>query len=154
MTTHAKSHLPKTLDSTKTSKMLVDALESASRRLSSNDAVYQWGHMGQCNVGHVVQSLTGLTSAEIVESVDYQLDEWSEHANDYCPTSGRSVDSLFTTLQQYGLSRSDLIDLEHLSNTDVLKNLPGGFRYLRRNNRHDVSQYMLSFAGLLEGNSL
>ena len=105
------------------------------------------GVMGQCNVGHF-QSLTGLTSAEIVESVDYQLDEWSEHANDYCP-SGRSVDSLFTTLQQYGLSSELISNIFRI----LMFCLPGGFRYLRRNNS-DVSQYMLSFAGLLEGNSL
>ena len=34
---------------------------------------YQWGHMGQCNAGHLIQTITGMSSYEIVKSIDFQL---------------------------------------------------------------------------------
>jgi len=48
------------------------------------------------------------------------------------------------------LSHSDIVQLENLSDRKVLGNLNGGFRYLERNRREHVVEYMLSFADLLE----
>ena len=74
--------------------------------------------MGQCNVGHLVQTVTGLSSFEIVESIDFQLDEWSEHAIDYC-SCRKKVDDIFITMQRYGLSHSDIVKLENLSDKTI-----------------------------------
>jgi hypothetical protein len=49
------------------SKSLSEALEIVAERLSSG-APYQWGHMGQCNCGHVAQVLTNKTAREIHQS--------------------------------------------------------------------------------------
>ena len=54
-------------------------LFAPSHRLSQEDVDYQWGHMGQCNAGHLIQTITGMSSYEIVESIDFHMDEWSEH---------------------------------------------------------------------------
>ena len=139
-----------TFDPSTSRSFLVDALRATSERLEKEDTKYQWGHMGQCNAGHLIQTVTGMDSFEIVQSVDFQLDEWSEHATDYCSCTGSKVDDIFLTMERYGMSHSDIVKLENLSDKAILDNLNGGFRYLRRNVREDVIEYMRSFADLLE----
>ena len=131
-------------------RFLIDALRETSKRLSKDDVEYQWGHMGQCNAGHLIQTITGMSSYEIVESIDFQLDEWSEHATDYCSKTGCKVDDIFLTIEKHGMTHKDIVKLENLSDRKVLDNLEGGFRHLERNNRLDVVEYMNSFADLLE----
>ena len=142
--------IPQTFNTTHSKRFLVDALRATSTRLEDTNAAYQWGHMGQCNAGHLIQTITGMSSFQIVESVDFQLDEWSEHAMDYCSCTGSKVDDIFLTMERYGMSHSDIVKLENLSDKAILDNLSGGFRYLRRNIREDVIEYMRSFADLLE----
>ena len=139
-----------TVNRTSTKSFLIDALRATSKRLENEDVQYQWGHMGQCNAGHLIQTLTGMSSFEIVESVDFQLDEWSEHAVDYCSCTGNKVDDIFLSIEKQGLSHSDIVKLENLSDRKVLENLDGGFRYLERNRREHVVEYMRSLADLLE----
>ena len=134
----------------KTKRFLIDALRQTSNRLLDDQVEYQWGHMGQCNAGHLIQTLTGLSSFEIVESIDFQLDEWSEHAIDYCSNTGCKVDDIFLTIEKHGMTHEDIVKLENLSDRKVLNNLDGGFRHLERNNRNHVIDYMNSFADLLE----
>ena len=67
-----------TFDPSTSRSFLVDALRATSERLEKEDTKYQWGHMGQCNAGHLIQTVTGMDSFEIVQSVDFQLDEWSQ----------------------------------------------------------------------------
>ena len=139
-----------TINRTSTKSFLIDALRATSKRLENEDVQYQWGHMGQCNAGHLIQTLTGMSSFEIVESVDFQLDEWSEHAVDYCSCTGNKVDDIFLSIEKQGLTHTDIVKLENLSDRKVLENLEGGFRYLERNRREHVVEYMRSFADLLE----
>jgi hypothetical protein len=133
-----------------TKLVLVDALRKTSDRLENPEIDYQWGHMGHCNAGHLIQTLTGMSSFEIVESIDFELDEWSEHAIDYCSKTGCKVDDIFITIERYGVTHNDIVKLEYLSDRRVLENLEGGFRYLQRNERNDVIEYMRSYADLLE----
>lgn len=133
---------------------LVDALRHTSNRLSRDDVEYQWGHMGQCNAGHLIQTITGMSSYEIVKSIDFKMDEWSEHAKDYCSKSGCKVDDIFYAIESLGMTHQDIVDLENLSDRKVLDNLNGGYRPLCRNNKHDVIDYMKSLADLLEKKQL
>ncbi len=142
-----ETHIASTVSS---NHFLVDALRSTSKRLVRDDVEYQWGHMGQCNAGHLIQTITGMSSYEIADSVDFQLDEWSEHARDYCSNTGSKVEDLFRVIESHGMSHSDIVHLENLSDKKVLDNLEGGFRYLRRNVKEDVADYMRSFADLIE----
>ena len=139
-----------TTNKDKTKRFLIDALRQTSNRLLDDQVEYQWGHMGQCNAGHLIQTLTGLSSFEIVESIDFQLDEWSEHAIDYCSNTGCKVDDIFLPIEKHGMTHEDIVKLENLSDRKVLNNLDGGCRHLERNNRNDVIDYMNSFADLLE----
>lgn len=128
---------------------LVKALRETSTRLAGG-ARYEWGHMGRCNCGHLVQTLTNMTDHEIAQSVDFELDEWTEYAQDYCEGSGHKVEDLFIILQDVGFSHQDVIHLENLSDRRVLTRLPGGRRYLQRNNVADVTLYMQTMANMLE----
>lgn len=130
----------------KNPELLKDALLTTARRITEGRSNYQWGHMGRCNVGQLVQTLTGMDSARIVASANLHLDEWSEHARTYCENTGHDVEDLFRELSSYGFSSQDVMNLEYLSDRRVLENLEGGFRYLERNNKKDVALYMETLA--------
>jgi hypothetical protein len=127
---------------------LIHALRVTAERLEEG-ARYEWGHMGRCNCGHLVQTITEMSDYEIARSVDFQLDEWSEHAQDYCAGTGHKVDQLFLTLQEMGFGYQDVIHLENLSDSRVLARL-GERRYLRRNCREDAVLYLRTMASMLE----
>ncbi|MFZ4478198.1 MAG: hypothetical protein ACOYPR_23600, partial [Saprospiraceae bacterium] len=60
------------------------------------------------------------------------------------------IDLVLEKLMDAGLQPSDVQHLEYLSDKTVLKNLAGGFRWLKRNKREDVIAYFEAFAQLLE----
>ncbi len=128
---------------------LIDALRTTAQRLNQG-AKYEWGHMARCNCGHLVQTLTGMNDYEIAKSIDFQLDEWTEYAQDYCTYSGHKVEDLFVTLANVGFDQADVIHLENLSDPRVLNHLGSERRYLQRNRAEDAMRYMWALADLLE----
>ena len=130
-------------------KPIVDLLRETAERLDDG-ARYEWGHMGRCNCGHLVQTLTDLNDRQIAESVDHQLDEWSEHAKDYCAQTGSLVDDLFSALAEVGFTHKDVIALEYLTDSRVLAELGPRGKSLRRNYAPDVSLYMRTLASVIE----
>lgn len=128
---------------------LIAALRETADRLDAG-ARYEWGHMGRCNCGHLVQTVTQLTDREIVRSIDHQLDEWTEHANDYCAGTGHKVEDLFAALDAIGFYADDVRHLEYLSDPRVLDRLPAASRHLRRNQAEDVCLYLRTLADTLD----
>jgi hypothetical protein len=128
---------------------IVSLLRKTADRLDSG-VRYEWGHMGRCNCGHLVQTITQMTDRQIAASVDHQLDEWSEHAKDYCAQTGSKVDDLFVALSEVGFHHRDVIALEYLSDPRVLASLRPDRQKLRRNHAPDVSLYMKTLADILE----
>jgi len=128
---------------------LIDALRTTAQRLQEG-AHYEWGHMGRCNCGHLIQTITNLSDREIVQAADHRLDEWTEHAKDYCEGTGHSLNTLFLTLQEMGFDYQDVMHLENLSDQRVLQRLGQQPRHLRRNCREDVTLYMNTLAAMLE----
>jgi hypothetical protein len=61
------------------SKELPMALRAGAKTIETG-AKYEWGHVGRCNCGHLVQQLTGKNDREIFSSFDGQLCEWTESA--------------------------------------------------------------------------
>ena len=57
---------------------------------------------------------------------------------------------LISKLEKLGLTPTDIHNLEYLEDRNVLENLPGGFRWLKKNVREDVVVYFETFASLLE----
>ena len=137
-----------TTNKDKTKRFLIDALRETSSRLSDDTVEYQGVWDNVCGSPHP----NPYRHEQFRDCGVYrlQLDEWSEHATDYCSKTGCKVDDIFLTIEQHGMTHEDIVKLENLSDRKVLDNLVGGFRHLERNNRSDVIDYMNSFADLLE----
>jgi hypothetical protein len=131
------------------SRVLVHALRSTAVRLQAH-AAYTWGHLGMCNCGHLVQTLCAIPPAQIHKIALERTGDWEQLANDYCPTSGCAIDDVIGELVAAGLTASDIGYLEKLDDPAVLAALPGGHRWLRRNDRDHVVVYLETWASLLE----
>jgi hypothetical protein len=70
---------------------VIQALRDTAQRLATQ-APYQWGHMGSCNCGHLAQTITRLTKAEIHARAMQRYGDWERQLIDYCPTSGLPID--------------------------------------------------------------
>ena len=128
---------------------LIQAFRETARRLREG-AAYSWGNHGACNCGNLLQVLTPLNEKEILTYAHTGTGEWTELAMEYCPGSGAPVDLLISKLQQAGLTPTDIHHIEYLTDRSVLEQLPGGFRWLKRNVREDVILYFEAYARLLE----
>lgn len=131
------------------SVVLITALRATAARLRTS-AAYQWGHLGQCNCGHLVQTVCKLPPARIHAWALEREGDWEQLANAYCPTSGYAIDDVIGELCALGLTTDDLGHLEKLDDPAVLAALPGGARWLVRNVRDDVVAYLEAWADLLE----
>lgn len=128
---------------------LIEALRETTRRLR-NGAPYAWGNHGSCNCGNLLQVVTKLEKEEILRHAHSGIGEWTELAQDYCGVTNAPVDLMISQLQRLGLTVGDIHHLEYLDDKAVLKNLPGGFRWLKKNVREDVILYFETFAAMLE----
>jgi hypothetical protein len=129
---------------------LVEALRTTAVRLQRG-VRYQWGHCGECNCGHLAQTVTGLGRGQIhAWAMERQAADWEDLGNDYCPASGHRIDDVIAALVGIGLAPRDLGHLEQLDDPAVLRQVPPERQPLRRNQRDDVVAYLEAWAGLLE----
>jgi len=128
---------------------LIEALRETARRLEEG-ADYAWGNHGSCNCGNLLQVLTSMTKTEILRLAHTGIGEWTELAEEYCPVSNLPADRLVGELMKQGLTPTDVHHIEYLDDRQVLDRLPGGFRWLQRNNREDVVLYMHTMADMLQ----
>jgi len=132
---------------------IILAIRNTARHLEKSKQ-YQWGHMGACNCGFLVQEVLKISKEEIHRKAMQGYGDWNEQLNDYCPNSGLPMDELIDKLLDVGFSRNDLKDLEKLSAREVLEQLPLGERNLKQNVKADVIKYLLTWAALLENQLL
>ena len=129
--------------------LLIDGLRTAAKNLRSG-AFYAWGHHGACNCGHLLQVITKLSKEEIQTYAHTGVGEWTEIVEESCDVTGIPLGLLIRELRSMGLTNTDIHNLEYLEDRKVLDNLPGGFRWLKRNQREDVIIYFETLAELLE----
>lgn len=127
---------------------LIEALRNTALRLR-NGAHYAWGNHGACNCGNLLQVVTKYSKEDILRFAHSGIGEWTELAVDYCSITGAPVDMMISSLQDIGLTPTDIHNIEYLEDKEVLQHLPGGFRWLQRNVREDVILYFETFAILL-----
>lgn len=128
---------------------LIAALRETANRLKTG-AHYAWGNHGSCNCGNLLQVVTELSKEEILTYAHSGIGEWTELAEEYCGVTDAPVSLLLKKLQDTGLTPTDIHNLEYLEDREVLNALPGGFRWLKRNQREDVIVYFETFATVLE----
>jgi hypothetical protein len=129
---------------------LVTALRTTAARMASG-AVYTWTHLGACTCGHLAQTLTPLSPAEIHRLALQRPGDWAEQALEFCPSSGLPLDHVFSTMLAVGLSTDDIANLERLADPRVQQTLdPALMRSLDYRNRDHVVAYLRAWAALLE----
>jgi len=128
---------------------LIEALRETAKRLRAG-ATYAWGNHGACNCGTLLQVITPLSRQEIMSYAQTGIGEWTELAEEYCGVTNAPVELMLSKLKEVGLTPTDVHNLEYLDNRDVLERLPGGFRWLRKNERDDVIVYFETYADMLE----
>ena len=128
---------------------LIGALRETALRLRKG-AHYAWGHHGACNCGNLVQVVTNFSEGEILRYAHQGIGEWTEMAEEFCPVTSAPLTLVISRLEQIGLTPTDIHNIEYLADKEVLKNLEGGFRWLKRNKREDAIVYFEAFANLLE----
>lgn len=128
---------------------LIGALRETAKRLEEG-AQYAWGNHGSCNCGNLLQVITDLSKEEILTYAHTGIGEWTELAEEYCGVTDAPISLLLKKLQDTGLTPTDIHNLEYLEDRTVLNALPGGFRWLKRNQRADVILYFRTYANLLE----
>ena len=129
---------------------VIEALRTTAQRLSTQ-APYQWGHMGSCNCGHLAQTITRLSKADIHARALERYGDWNQQLHDYCPSSGLPIDEVIDEMLAAGFTRADLAHLERLSAPDIRAAIPAERRQaLRHNYRDDVVLYLRTWARLLE----
>ena len=126
---------------------IIDALRKTALKLETGNR-YEWGHMGNCNCGNLVQTITNFSRAEIQKYALEKRGDWSEQLIDYCPTSGFPMDMIIEKMIDFGFTRQDLHHLEWLSDKEILNNT--GVNFLNRNLKSDTILYLKSWANLLE----
>lgn len=129
---------------------LVEALRVTADRLAEGEVRFRWTHMGACNCGHLTQTVTARSAADIHALALQKAGDWGEQAREYCPTSGYPIDHIIDQLLALGLSTDDLYHLERLDDARVLKQLPRGERHLDFRRREDVVRYLRAWADLIE----
>jgi len=137
---------------------LVDALMQTAARLRDG-AIYQWSHMGACNCGHLAQTVTKISRAELHAIALERAGDWRDQVIEFCPTSGLPMDHVIATMVDLGLSTEDLAHLERLTSPYVLAKLserngaPSGMpdapRHLDYRKRDDVVLYLETWARAL-----
>jgi hypothetical protein len=128
---------------------LINALRLTADNLRKG-AYHSWGHHGACNCGNLVQSVTKFTKEEILEYAHTGTGEWTELAIEFCPATNAPLTLVFNKLEQIGLTPTDIHHIEYLTDREVLEQLSGGFRWLKRNRKEDAIDYFEAFALVLE----
>jgi hypothetical protein len=128
---------------------LIQVLRATAERLSEG-ALYQWSHQGSCNCGHLAQTVTNLSKAEIHAYALQKAGDWGRKSIDYCPDSGYPIDLIISQMMEIGLSTDDLYHLERLSAPKILKKIPRERRPLMHNRREDVILYLNAWVDMLE----
>lgn len=127
---------------------LIDALAKTAERLNRGD-IYRWTHMGRCNCGHLAQTVTEMSGAELHAAALEKSGDWAAQLDGYCESSGYRIDDVIATLLDLGCTLDELRHLERLTDPRVLRRLPIGMRNLHYRDRNDVVLYMQTWRNLL-----
>ena len=133
----------------KVSRKLINAIKKSAKKLRSNSS-YSWGHLGSCNCGQLVQSLTKLNKDEIHEAALEGNGDWSEISRNHCDTSGLKIDRIISIMLYEGLNIEDIEYLENLSDPRIIRRMKVEIKSLRRNDRLFVINYLEVWAEILE----
>lgn len=83
--------------------LLIVLLRETASRLQDEATAYKWAHFGQCNCGHLAQTVTQLPAHLLQQAAQKQPGDWSEQALTWEQTYGpRKLSPAATALPDYG----------------------------------------------------
>ncbi len=152
---------------------LIRALRQTATRVSSPEVVYDWAHFAHCNCGHLAQTITGLSPANIYRAAISERGDWAEQAvvfepPDYgdrpaldegawepedvgrCAVTDHRMSDIFARLLDAGLEQEDIANLERLADTRVRQRLGNNTVSVAHGERDNVVAYLNAWADLLE----
>lgn len=127
---------------------LIHALRQTAARLRGATR-YQWTHMGACNCGHLAQTVTQLTPAQIHAYATERAGDWADQAREHCGSTGYPIDAIFDALMALGLDAHDIAALERLDDPAIRRAVTA-VPHLDYRNREHVVLYMDAWADRLE----
>jgi len=128
---------------------LIDALRETADRLKAGSD-YRWANYGLCNCGHIVQTVTHRSPKEIHEAAMKRAGDWGQQALEYCGETGLEIDTIIEELLALGLERSDIQEIERLSNPKVRRRMAARGGPVTHFARSNAIAYFEAWADLLE----
>ncbi len=129
---------------------LIKALRDTSKRIGGNRSNYDWKNIGACNCGNLVQIVTGHEKKQIHQHGIQKHGDWEMLVYLYNDNGKYEIDKIIKALLDLGFSLSDIVNLENLSDPEILARVPGNKRFLKRDVREDVILYLETWANMLE----
>lgn len=133
---------------------LIKALRDTSKRIGGNKSNYDWKNIGACNCGNLVQIVTGHDKKQIHQHGIQKHGDWEMLVYLYNDNGKYEIDRIIKTLLDLGFTLDDIVNLENLSDPEILSSVPGNKRFLKRDAREDVILYLETWANLLEDSIL
>lgn len=103
---------------------LITALRTAATALENGTFAYDWGRANSCNCGIIASTLLhkSIDSLKpIMPVMEQDHGSWRETVGRHCPVTGMSENVVLRAMQEAGMSQLDIVQLEDLSNPEVLK---------------------------------
>jgi len=152
---------------------LITALRQSAAAVRNQTFGYEWSNMKSCNCGVVACALLGYDQEKLNTSLPTKPQyNWLKFVGEYCPVTGLPEHLVLRAMTDAGLSPRDIIELEAMSNQQVLARMPvqyqtkivGGWwamlfgrtrevkqpRPFHYTNRQDLVLYLEAWADLLE----
>lgn len=133
---------------------LIKALRDTSKRIGGNKSNYDWKNIGACNCGNLVQIVTGHDKKQIHQHGIQKHGDWEMLVYLYNDNGKYEIDRIIKALLDLGFTLDDIVNLENLSDPEILSSVPGNKRFLKRDAREDVILYLETWANLLEDSIL
>lgn len=129
---------------------LINALRNTSKRIAGSKNNYDWKNIGACNCGNLVQEITGQDKKQIHQNGIQKHGDWEMLVYLYNDNCKYDIDKTIKILLDFGFTLDDIVNLENLSDPEILSNLPEDRKYLKRDKREDVIFYLETWAKMLE----
>lgn len=107
---------------------LIDAIKETIIDLETGRKKFLWTDFSSCNCGLLAQNICGI-SKEDLDNIPAPSGIWGNDA--VCAMTGSALDEVFQKMYSAGMLKSDILNLENLSDEEVLKEvgrkLPAGW---------------------------
>ena len=134
----------------KANTKLLNLFERTIKRLEDENDRFNWGHFGRCNCGFLAREATSKTPLEIHRAaLEKKGEDWGVRVESYCDLTGYEIDDIIRDLLSFGLSQKDLVSIEKLNDSKVLRFLDST-EPLLKGSRESSIRYFKAFKKYIE----